>query len=412
MINGDRAILHSDANCFYASVETVLNPDLIGKAVAVCGSPEQRHGIVLAKSEKAKKYGVKTGMANWQAKQCCPELIIVPPQYEYYLKFSKYIQKIYSRYTNLIEPFGMDECWLDVSASPRDAIEIAQTIREEVREELGLTVSIGVSFNKIFAKLGSDMKKPDAITVITKDNFKEKIWPLAADEMIYIGHSTIRNLNKFGIKTIGDLAHTDREFLQKEFGVNGLKMWQNANGLDASRVCCEGYSAPIKSIGHGTTCACDLENDSEIWKVMYELSQDIGHRLKVYQYDATAIQLTIRANDLVFSQFQCKLETRTQLPYEIAKKAFSLYKDKYVTSGKVRAISIRAINLVESKIERQIDLFIDNEERDKKIKIHDTVENIRDKYGDKSVTYASLVGDIKIPNDRRELVRMPGQMYI
>lgn len=186
----ERAILHSDLNCFYASVEMMLDPRLRGKAVAVCGCTEDRHGIVLAKSEKAKRAGVKTGMVNWEAKQCCRDLIIVPPQYDQYLKYSKLTQAIYQRYTDMVEPFGMDECWLDVTGSRYvcgDARTIAENIRRSVKEELGLTVSIGVSFNKVFAKLGSDMKKPDAITEISPDSYKEKVWPLPCSDMIYCG---------------------------------------------------------------------------------------------------------------------------------------------------------------------------------------------------------------------------------
>lgn len=205
----ERAILHSDLNCFYASVEMMLNPMLRGKAVAVCGSTEDRHGIVLAKSEKAKKAGVKTGMVNWEARSVCKDLIVVPPQYDQYLKYSKLTRAIYQRYTDLIEPFGMDECWLDVTGSRimGDPMTIAESIRKTVREELGLTVSIGVSFNKIFAKLGSDMKKPDAITEITSDNFQEKVWPLDASEMIYCGNATRKKLETYGIRSPGRLLH-------------------------------------------------------------------------------------------------------------------------------------------------------------------------------------------------------------
>jgi len=204
-----RAILHSDLNSFYASVEMMLDPKLRGKAVAVCGSTEERHGIVLAKSELAKRAGVKTGMANWEARKACKDLIVVPPQYEQYLKYSKLTQAIYQRYTDLIEPFGMDECWLDVSDSQvirGDPMTIAEDIRSATREELGLTVSIGVSYNKIFAKLGSDMKKPDAITEITTSNFKEKVWPLPASDMIYVGPATTRKLASYGVTTIGELV--------------------------------------------------------------------------------------------------------------------------------------------------------------------------------------------------------------
>ena len=212
----NHAILHSDLNCFYASVETMLDPSLRGKAVAVCGCTEDRHGIVLAKSELAKKAGVKTGMVNWEAKQCCRDLIIVPPQYDQYLKYSKLTQAIYQRYTDMVEPFGMDECWLDVTGSRcvcGDARTIAENIRCSVKEELGLTVSIGVSFNKVFAKLGSDLKKPDAITEISPESYKEKVWPLPCSDMIYCGPATTKKLAQYGIHTIGEVAGCDPLFL-------------------------------------------------------------------------------------------------------------------------------------------------------------------------------------------------------
>ena len=266
----ERAILHSDLNCFYASVEMMLDPALKGKAVAVCGSTEDRHGIVLAKSELAKKAGVKTGMVNWEARQCCRDLITVPPQYDQYLKYSKLTQAIYQRYTDLIESFGMDECWLDVSGSRRvfgEPMTIAEEIRQTVREELGLTVSIGVSFNKIFAKLGSDMKKPDAITEISEDSYKEKIWPLACSEMIYCGPATTKKLAGYGIHTIGDVAQTDPLFLKRLLGVNGLALWSYANGKDQSRVMHRDFVSPVKSIGHGITCVSDLETKDLLTKV-------------------------------------------------------------------------------------------------------------------------------------------------
>lgn len=234
----DRVILHSDLNSFYASVEMMLDPSLRGKAVAVCGSTEDRHGIVLAKSDLAKKAGIKTGMVNWEARQLCKDLIVVPPHYDQYLKYSKMTQAIYQRYTDLMEPFGMDECWLDVTGSRLfgSGMEIAVQIRDACREELGLTVSIGVSYNKIFAKLGSDMKKPDAVTEIRRDSFKEKVWPLHCSEMIYCGRATTAKLAKYGIHTIGDVANTDPEYLRRWFGVNGLALWRYANGTDTSRV--------------------------------------------------------------------------------------------------------------------------------------------------------------------------------
>lgn len=215
-MDNERVILHSDMNSFYASVEMMLNPELKGKPVAVCGSTEERHGIVLAKSDLAKKAGVKTGMVNWEARQLCPGLVVVPPQYDQYLKYSKLARQIYHRYTDLVEPYGMDECWLDVTGSGvcGTGMEIAEAIRRTTKEELGLTVSIGVSFNKIFAKLGSDMRKPDAITEIKWDNFKEKIWPLDAAELLYVGRATENKLAQYGIRTIGDLAKTSPDTLR------------------------------------------------------------------------------------------------------------------------------------------------------------------------------------------------------
>ena len=238
-----RAILHSDMNSYYASVEMMLDPSLKGKAVAVCGSTETRHGIVLAKSELAKKFGVKTGMANWEAQRCCPNLITVPPHYEQYIKYSELAHEIYGRYTDLIEPFGMDECWLDVTGSSciGDPLSIAESIRETMRSELGLTVSIGVSFNKVFAKLGSDMKKPDAITCITPESYKTQVWPLKASELLGVGPATTKKLAIRGVMTIGDLAKSDPMLLRSWLGVNGLKLWEFANGTDLSRVSPYGY---------------------------------------------------------------------------------------------------------------------------------------------------------------------------
>lgn len=408
-----RAILHSDMNAFYASVEMMLNPKLRGKAVAVCGSTEKRHGIVLAKSELAKKAGVKTGMVNWEARQKCPELIMVPPQYDQYLKYSKLAHDIYYRYTDLVEPFGMDECWLDVTGSNvfGSGMEIAEEIRQAVKDELGLTVSIGVSFNKIFAKLGSDMKKPDAITEITKNNYKEKVWPLSASELIYIGSATEAKLAKHGVRTIGELAAVAPEQLRYWFGINGLKIWKYASGTDDSRVMHKDFVSPLKSIGHGITCTADLLNEEEVFKVMLELSQDVGHRLRVHGLAATGIQVSIRKNDLHFDQYQCQLPVKTQLPSEIANAGFDLFQKRFCWDTPVRSITIRAINLIPQNEEEQLSIFVDNVRREKRMRLEDAVEDVRRRFGEKSVSYGILLGDLKMPNDGRQMVRMPGLMY-
>lgn len=410
---GERVILHSDLNCFYASVEMMLNPKLRGKAVAVCGSTEDRHGIVLAKSELAKKAGVKTGMVNWEARQRCPGLIVVPPQYDQYLKYSALTRAIYSRFTNLVEPFGMDECWLDITGLPRcgDGMWVAEKIRQTVKEELGLTVSIGVSFNKIFAKLGSDMKKPDAITQITKDSYREQVWPLPVGELLYVGRATEAKLARYGVRTIGDLAACSPDFLQRLLGVNGLAILSYAKGTDTSRVMHQDFVSPVKSIGHGITCNADLENEEEAWKVMLELSQDIGHRLRVHQLVATGVQISVRNNELSSRQYQCKMDHSTRSPKEIAETARALLHANYNWTTPIRAITVRAINLRPYGQPEQINMFFDPVSLERRDRLETVIEDLRRRFGKKAVYSAALMGDLKMPCDGREEVIMPGLMY-
>jgi len=410
----ERVILHSDLNCFYAAVEIMLNPSLSGRPVAVCGSTESRHGIVLAKSYEAKKYGVKTGMANWEAKMKCPGLIMLPPRYEEYLKYSKLTRSIYERYTNLVEPFGMDECWCDVTGSKRlfgDGMTIAEEIRQAVKEELGLTVSIGVSYNKVFAKLGSDLKKPDAISLITPENFKEVVWPLPVSDLLYAGKATAAKLKARGIRTIGDIANCDKDFLQKTLGVNGLTLWTYANGLDNSRVMPSDFVSPLKSIGHGITCRADLLNEEEVWRVILELSQDIGHRLRLYELLAGGVQITIRDNNLLFKQFQAPLEIPTASPLEIAEKARQIFTEHYRQNFRVRAVTVRAIKLMPKNTPFQLTIFDDSAKRKRRDNLETAVEDIRRRFGKRAIISASLMGDLKMPDDGRDKVIMPSLMY-
>ncbi len=413
-MGNQREILHSDLNSFYASVEMMLDPNLRGKAVAVCGSTEDRHGIVLAKSDLAKKAGVKTGMVNWEARQCCPNLVVVPPQYDQYLKYSALTRNIYQRFTDLVEPYGMDECWLDVTGSRAIAgtgMEIAETIRRTVQAELGLTVSIGVSYNKIFAKLGSDMKKPNAITQITREDFKEKVWPLPASDLLYVGRATDAKLSRYAIHTIGDIANTSPDFLQRLLGVNGLTLSTYANGLDTSRVMHKEFVSPVKSIGHGITCTADLINEEEVWKVMLELSQDIGHRLRLHKLAATGVQISVRNNELGYRQFQTQLHISTRSPKVIAEKARELLRQKYDWHTPIRAVTVRAIGLVPEHEPQQIDFFTDVEKLERRDKLDGVVEELRRRFGKKAIYPAALMGDLKMPGDGREQVRMPGMMY-
>lgn len=408
-------ILHSDLNCFYASVEMNENPSLRGKAIAVCGSTEDRHGIVLTASYPAKRMGVKTGAANWQAKQACPGLICVPPHYDLYLKYSKLVRRIYADYTDTIEPFGMDENWLSIPFCSGDiegeGRQIAEDIRRRVREETGLTVSIGVSFSKIFAKLGSDMKKPDAVTTICKENYRDKVWPLAVSELLYVGRATTRKLMGMNIHTIGDLANCDPELLRRWLGVNGIMLWRFANGEDYSPVMPKGYIAPIKSVGHGTTCVCDLDSDYEVWRVLYELAQDVQHRLRKYELAARGIQITVKDKDLDYRQYQIPLSFPTQSSLEIASAGYDLFRQRYLWHKPVRALTIRGINLIPVNQPLQLDIFNDAERRERRRALEDTVDDLRGRFGYKSICAASLMGDCQLAQDKCETVLMPGLMY-
>lgn len=376
----ERAILHIDMNNFYASVECMLNPELKPFPIAVCGSQEERHGIVLAKNYAAKAKGVSTGEAIWQAKQKCPNLVIVPPHYDQYMKFSKLAREIYGRYTDLIEPFGMDEVWADVTGSQRamgTPLHMAEEIKETIKYELGLTVSIGVSFNKIFAKLGSDMKKPDAITVINKETFREQIWDLPASDMLGVGRATEKKLSSVGIRTIGQIAQFPCDFFQRRLGKCGIDIWRFANGMDTSKVTVRDIEAPDKTVGHGMTALQDLEDDAEVWKFILELCQDIGHRLYVFNKKATGIAIAVRDNELFTKQWQCGIPVPTQSPSVIAKEAFSLFLRSYDWKRPIRSLTVCAINLTSLDTPCQLDVFSDPVKVAKAEALDKTIEELR-----------------------------------
>ncbi|MDO4809697.1 MAG: DNA polymerase IV [Eubacteriales bacterium] len=409
----ERVILHSDMNCFYASVETMLHPELKGKAMAVCGSVEERHGIVLAKSEKAKKAGVKTGMAAWQAKEICPDIIFREPDYPQYVKYSRAAREIYGRFTDFVEPFGMDECWLDMTKSGifGSGPEIAETLRRTIREELGLTVSVGVSFNKIFAKLGSDMKKPDAVTVLSRENYRQKVWPLLVGDLLYAGPATVRKLSGIGIRTIGDLAATDPVYIRRLLGVNGLKLMVFARGEDTSRVMPKGTVIPPKSIGHGVTCMRDLKTPEEVRLVILKLSQEIGRRLREENALAAGVRLYVRGSDLSFSGFGEGLIEPTRSAREIAGIADEFYREKLSFVKEVRQVTVSVYSLVSENDAWQPWLFSDREGRDRLDRAETAVEEIRGRFGRNAVIPASLLLETAVPDDGRHLVKMPDLMY-
>lgn len=407
-------ILHSDLNCYYASVEMNENPGLRDTKMAVCGSTENRHGIVLTASYPAKRAGVKTGMANWQARQACPGLIMVPPHYELYLHYSRIVRNIYRRYADDIEPFGMDENWIFIPCCRdirTDGVKIAEEIRKTVRSETGLTVSIGVSFSKIFAKLGSDMKKPDAVTVVSRENYRDTAWKLPVSDLLYVGPATTRKLANYSIRTIGDLARADPELLRYKLGKNGIMLWNFANGTDGAQVMPHDYVPPVKSIGHGTTCVCDLDTDYEVWRVLYALAQDVGRRLRVHGITANGVQLAVRDKDLGWYQWQMPLACPSQSPYEIALAGYALFREYYGWPKPVRALTIRAINPGSETAPVQTDLFNDYALREKRKKADDAVYAIRSRFGEGAVFAASLMGNLKMAQDRCETVPMPSPMF-
>lgn len=411
----ERVILHSDLNNCYASIECMLHPELRGKYIAVCGSTAERHGIVLAKNQLAKQCGVKTGEVIWAARQKCPQLVIVPPHMDQYLKFSRIVRGIYMRYSPEVESFGIDESWISLTGSPllkkHSAVEIAHEIRETVKAEVGLTVSIGVSFNKIFAKLGSDMKKPDAVTEIRSDTFREQVWPLPVSELLYVGKATTEQLARYGIRTIGDLAQSDRNFLMRVLGINGDKLWIYANGLDNSRVMpCE-YDPPIKSIGHGITCTADLVSENEVRCVFLELSQEIGLKLRKNKLAATGVRIMVRDNTLAHRQYQCKLPFPTQSYLEISDAGSELFHRRYCWNRDIRSLTIRAIDLVPSDTPVQLDLWTDFSKHKRRLKLEETVEDIRRRFGLQAINFAALSSGLKIPSHREVEYKMPSMMY-
>ena len=288
----DRAILHVDMNSCYASIECFHHPEIRGYPVAVGGDVESRHGIILAKNQLAKKYGIKTGEALWQAKQKCLGLVIVPPHYDLYLRYSRLARKIYGEYTNLVEPFGLDECWLDVTGSKvfGSPEEIVEKIRQRIKFELGITVSIGVSWNKIFAKLGSDYKKPDAITIFHREDMEAKIWSLPVEDLLYVGPATERKLKSRCVKTIGDLANTPPSLLQSWLGKMGLILHSFANGLDTSPVSPIGEQVLIKSVGNALTDRKSVRVSHGTLSIFLAICNNSDLRCSSFSLDAKSLQ--------------------------------------------------------------------------------------------------------------------------
>lgn len=386
-----KIILHCDLNNFYASVECIKQKNLKGKPVAVGGNEKTRHGIILAKNEIAKAQGVKTAETIWSARQKCKGLVIVPPDFEMYRKYSVAVRKIYEKYTNYVESYGLDECYLDVTELSNDinsAYDIAYRIKEEIKRKLGLTISVGVSFNKDFAKLGSDLKKPDAITVISEENFRDIVWSCPVNFLMGVGHKMNEKLAHLGIKTIGDLANFDMTYISRKFGKHGYGIWQSANGNGSACISHKDSEYIPKSIGHGVTLPKDIILEKDVKSTMIELSNKIEKRLEKYDLYGKCIKISIKDNDFITKDIQQTLEKEVRKSKDIYDGAIKIFRKHYKIVKPIRTITISVTTIKKEEILKQMSIFDLNTEINNK-KIDNTINLINEKYGKNKVMYAS-----------------------
>ena len=393
----DRVILHCDCNSFFASVETALDPSYRGVPMAVCGSVEDRHGIVLAKNEEAKSYGIKTAETVYSAMKKCPSLVIAEPHHGEYVKYSKRVNEIYARYTDIVEPFGIDESWLDVTASTRlfgSGLQIAESIRRAVREEIGITVSIGVSFNKVFAKLGSDYKKPDAVTEINRENFKDIVYPLDVADLLFVGRKTELALQNIGIRTIGDLANASRELLSSKLGKAGEQLHSYALGLDDSPVVRVADRDDAKSVGSGFTFRHNLVNFDECRVGIEYLADDIATRLRRLGMKCATVQISIKDEFLHVVQRQRAQDPPTDISREISRTALEILKSEWKDSRPIRMITVTATSLTPyASGNEQISFFDGNaaKKRENNKKREETIDKIRQKFGSDAIVNGAVI---------------------
>lgn len=394
-----RRILHADFNSFYASVACFLDPALRPHPVAVAGNPEARHGIILAKNELAKKFGVRTGEPIWQAKQKCPLLVTVKPDFAAYQKFSSIGRAIYGEYSDRVEAFGLDENWIDVSGSAgtiEEARRLAETIRLRIRGELGITVSIGVADNKVFSKLGSDMKKPDAITVIPPENYQKIVWPLPAGDLLYVGRATQAKLLKYGILTIGDLANTPEPFLRAQLGKCGTMLHAFANGLDAAPVLRTVDESPVKSVGNGITTPRDLVNDDDVYLTICMLAESVSARLREQGLRARTAHLSVRDTGLSSFIRQAKLDRPSNITSEISRTCMRLFTENYGWQTPVRSLSVTCSDLLGADSPDQLSLFDDEAPRRRAEAAEGAVDDIRRRFGYRAIGRALFLKDRSI----------------
>ena len=392
----ERVILHCDANSFYASVECLYRPSLRHSPVAVCGSVEERHGIVLTKNQLAKQQGVQTGEAIWQARMKCPDLVCVPPDFALYLRFSQRMRKLYEEYAERVESFGLDEAWMDISnpgVTMGDGERIAHEIRNRIKRELGITVSVGVSFNKVFAKLGSDLKKPDAVTVIPPDAFQEKVWGLPVGELLVVGPATRRKLGEMNVRTIGDLARMDAGLLRGRLGKPGLTLKAYASGLDTSPVMPAQANAVIKSVGNSTTPPHDLQNTDDARCLYYLLAESVAARLRQEGLRAKCVAISARDTELVTRSCQQTLDRATNLSGEIARAALQLFQERFALGFPYRSIGLSCSALSPQDEPVQLDFMGDEAQRMKNERLENAIDGLRRRFGHQIVRRAVVLTD-------------------
>ena len=395
----DRIIFHCDCNSFFASCEELLYPELKKVPMAVTGDPENRHGIILAKNQLAKQYSIQTAETIWQAKRKCPDLVCVLAHHGYYGEISKQINQIYLDYTDLTEPASIDESFLDVTntlhlfgQSPR---ALADTIRARVREEIGVTISVGVSFCKTVAKFGSDYQKPDATTVIMREDLPAIFWPAPVGDMLMAGRKTTDRLAAFGIKTIGELAHADREFLKRHLGKTGELLHDWANGRDEEPVRSYYEEREAKSVGNSMTFRRDLKGGAEIRAGLSALADSVAGRLRAEGKKCTVVQVGIKDPSLKTVQKQRTLDRATDLQKEITETAFSLVCACWDLNAPVRLLSVTGAGLIPADENySQMNLFDPKDaDPDKQEKIEDTIDAIRQRYGKTAIRFGHFTDE-------------------
>ena len=395
----ERVILHCDLNAFYASVELLAYPELRGQPVAVCGDPESRHGIILAKNEAAKRFGVKTAETIWQARQKCPELVLLPPHREQYRQYSRRMNEIYGQYTDLVEPFGIDESWLDITGSMHlfgnDAAAIADAIRARAARELGLTLSVGVSFNKVFAKLGSDYRKPDATTVISPENWREMVWPLPLGSLLYAGPAAQRALGQYGVRTIGQLANVEPALPEHLLGKLGSQLWEYANGLDKSPVRPQHVKEPVKSVGNSCTFPENLTTRAQIRRGTAMLCDSVAGRLREQGLYCGAVQIGLKDAAFHSVSRQKQLPASTHLMRELLDAAMELIDRTWKPPTPIRLINVTALALTDRReTYEQLDLLAPQrtEESAKLERLESAIDSLRKKYGSQVISFGETSG--------------------